>query len=63
MFAYCNVDFEDIIYEVGPAPNYDKSCYYDHKPDMILPNLPYIIHRGIKLSESSCCLKYVARTF
>lgn len=31
MFAYLSVEFEDKMYEVGDAPDYDRSSWLDVK--------------------------------
>ena len=54
MFLYLDVDFVDKLYEVGEAPGYDRSCWYDVKYTLGLefPNLPYLIDGDIKLTET-----------
>ena len=34
MFYYLGVDFEDVIYVIGPAPEFDKSCWFGVKPSL-----------------------------
>ena len=31
MLEYTKTDFEDKIYECGPPPQYDKSCWFNVK--------------------------------
>ena len=35
----------------------------EHKPDMDFPNLPYLIHDGLKLSQTVAILNHLARTY
>lgn len=54
MFAYCGVDFEDKMYEVGDAPDFDRSSWLNVKQTLGLdyPNLPYLIDGNCKLTET-----------
>ena len=54
MFYYLNIDFEDRIYQVGPAPDFDKTCWLEQKHNLGLafPNLPYLIDGDTKLTET-----------
>jgi glutathione S-transferase len=50
---HLNIDFENKMYDVGPAPDYDKSGWLADKFSLGLqfPNLPYLIDGDIKLTE------------
>lgn len=63
MFYYCNVDFEDKLYECGDAPDFDKSCWTDVKETMGMeyPNLPYLIDGETKISETAAIMQYIAK--
>ncbi len=62
MFYYVGVDFEDVTYEVGAAPDYDKSSWFGVKPSMPhqYPNLPYLIDGDVNLTETAAIMKYIA---
>lgn len=59
---YLGLEFEDIRYECGPAPDYSRKAWEDVKPTMGLdfPNLPYYIDGDVCLTQSSAILAYIA---
>lgn len=63
LLAYTETDYEDKLLACGPAPGFDKSCWYDNKFSFGLdfPNLPYYIDGDIKLTQSNAILRYIAR--
>lgn len=66
MLEYTGTEFEDKKYECGPAPDYDKSCWFDVKPNfkamgLHFPNLPYYIDGDIKISQSNAIMRYIGR--
>ena len=65
MFYYLQVDFEDKVYQVGDAPDFDKSCWYDVKQNLGLeyPNLPYLIDGTVKLTETVAIMQYIATKY
>ena len=62
MFYYVKVDFQDLHYEIGPPPKFDKSCWFNVKPTMphTFPNLPYLIDGEFTLTETAAIMKYIA---
>ena len=63
MFYYAGVEFDDVMYEAGPAPTWDKSSWFkDAKPHMPhdYPNLPYLIDNEFALTETAAIMKYIA---
>ena len=62
MLHYAEVDFEDITYEVGPAPQFSRDVWFNIKPtlDYDFPNLPYFQDGDFKLTESAAIAKYIA---
>ena len=45
----------------GP-PSFSKACWFDvkHKLGFDFPNLPYLIHGDLKMTESIAIHKYIA---
>jgi len=62
MLHYAGVDFEDVEYEVGPAPEWSRDSWFSVKPTlkMDFPNLPYLIDGDFHLSETAAIHKYIA---
>ena len=59
LLYYLDIDFEDRIYNVGPAPDYDKTKWNKDKHSMgfAFPNLPYFIDgKDVKLTETAAIL-------
>lgn len=65
MFYYLNVNFEDKIYDCGPAPDFDRSCWTDVKFTMGMeyPNLPYLIDGETKITETTGIMQYIAKKY
>jgi len=65
MFYYLNVNFVDKQYECGPAPDFDKSCWFDVKETMGMeyPNLPYLIDGDVKITETIAIHMYIAKKY
>jgi len=63
LLTYTGTDFEDKMLSCGPAPGFDKSCWFDNKYSLGLdfPNLPYYIDGDIKITQSNAILRYIAR--
>lgn len=53
LLHYKGVEFEDKLYQIGPAPEFDRSDWFNVKPKLGLdfPNLPYYIDEDVKLSQ------------
>ena len=56
------VEFEDLHYEQGDAPDFDRSAWNNVKPTLGLPfpNLPYLIDGEAKITEANAIMKYLA---
>ena len=63
LLNYTDTPFEDRMVSTGPAPHYDKSCWYDQKFSLGLdfPNLPYYIDGDIKITQTNAILRHIAR--
>merc|ERR1712117_942559 len=63
LLAYTETDYEDKLLSCGPAPGFDKSCWFDNKFSFGLdfPNLPYYIDGDVKITQSNAILRYIAR--
>ena len=51
MLKFTGTEFEDKLLSCGPAPDFDRSCWFDQKFKLGLdfPNLPYFIDGDIKV--------------
>lgn len=63
LLEYTGTEFEDKMYECGPAPKFDKSCWFDIKSSLGLdfPNLPYYVDGEVKITQSNAIMRYIAR--
>lgn len=63
LLAYAGVEYEDKRYNIGPAPEYDRSEWLADKFNLGLdfPNCPYLIDGDVKLSQTFAILKYLGR--
>jgi glutathione S-transferase len=64
LLAHAGVEYDDVRYEVGPPPAYDKSSWDTQKFQLGLaaPNLPYWIEpgSGVELTQSHAILFHIA---
>jgi len=62
LLRYSGIDYEEVVYEQGDAPNFDKSVWFDVKFTLGLdfPNLPYLIDGDVKLTQSISILHYLS---
>ena len=63
--AYSGVDYENVEYTQGPAPDFSRAEWLDKKFTLGLdfPNLPYLMHGDLKLTESLAIHKYLAEVY
>lgn len=63
ILEYTGTEFEDKMLSCGPAPKFDKSCWFDNKFSLGLdfPNLPYFIDGDAKITQSNAIMRYIAR--
>lgn len=63
LLAYTGTEYEDKYYVCGPAPTFDKSCWFDIKFSlgMDFPNLPYYFDGDVKLTQSNAIMRYIGR--
>ncbi|CAH1782508.1 unnamed protein product [Owenia fusiformis] len=63
LLNYVGEEFEDKMYECGPAPDFSRECWYKEKYTLGLdfPNLPYYIDGDIKITQSNAILRTIAR--
>jgi len=66
MFAYCEVDYEDLQYPAGApdSPTF-KENWVKTKPTlkMNFPNLPFLLDNGHNMSETSAIMRYIANKY
>ena len=62
LLHFLKVDFEDRTYQVGDAPDFDKTAWLQDKfrLGMDFPNLPYLIDGETKITETAAILQYIA---
>jgi len=63
LLAYSGTEYEDKRYNMGPAPDYDRSEWLNEKQTLGLdfPNLPYYLDGDVKLTQTLAILRYLAR--
>ena len=63
--VYQGIDFNEDIYEQGDAPDYSRDSWTNAKHSLGLefPNLPYLIHEDVKITETQAIMKYLANQF
>lgn len=63
LLNYTGTKFEDKQLSCGPAPDFDKTCWFDNKFSFGLdfPNLPYYIDGDVKVTQSNAILRHIAR--
>jgi len=63
LLEYTQMPWEDKLYVCGPAPTFEKTCWFGEKEtlDLDFPNLPYFIDGDVRLSQSDAILHYIAR--
>merc|ERR1712243_294385 len=63
LLTYTGTEFDDKKLSCGPAPDFDKSCWYDNKFSLGLdfPNLPYYIDGDVKITQSNAILRHSAQ--
>jgi glutathione S-transferase len=65
LLEHVGAEWEDKYYVCGPAPGYDKSCWFGEKEKLGLPfpNLPYLVDGDVKLTQSGAIIRYLARKY
>ncbi|XP_065661513.1 glutathione S-transferase Mu 5 isoform X2 [Hydra vulgaris] len=63
LLGYTKTDFVDKTYELGDAPEYDRTSWLSVKYTLGLdfPNLPYFVDGDVKLTQSNAIIQYIAR--
>ena len=61
LLAYTETEYEEIYYQFGPGPDYDRSDWrgIQFNFGLDLPNLPYYIDDHVKLTQSNSILRYL----
>nr|XP_027205212.1 glutathione S-transferase [Dermatophagoides pteronyssinus] len=65
LLTYSGVDFVDKRYQIGPAPDFDRSQWLNEKFNLGLdfPNLPYYIDGDMKMTQTFAILRYLGRKY
>jgi glutathione S-transferase len=60
---HSGLEWEDKLYVTGPAPTFDKTCWFSVKETLgfDFPNLPWMVDGNVKLTQTMAILRYVAR--
>ena len=65
LLEHVGADYEDKRFEQGPAPDFDKSCWYQVKEQVLgdypFPNLPYLIDGTTVVTQSNAIIRHIAR--
>ncbi|XP_069336956.1 glutathione S-transferase Mu 1 isoform X1 [Eulemur rufifrons] len=63
LLEYTDSSYEEKMYTMGDAPDYDRSQWLNDKFKLGLdfPNLPYLIDGAHKITQSNAILRYIAR--
>jgi len=63
LLAYSGTEYEDKRYNIGPAPEYDRTEWLTDKFSLGLdfPNLPYYLDGDLKLTQSLAIIRHIAR--
>lgn len=63
MLGYLEIDFEDKMYEIGDAPEFNRDAWLSEKFSLGLdfPNLPYYFDGDVKMSQSKAIMRHIAR--
>ncbi|XP_004582211.2 glutathione S-transferase Mu 1 [Ochotona princeps] len=63
LLEYTDTSYEEKIYSMGDAPDYDRSQWLSEKFKLGLdfPNLPYLIDGTHKITQSNAILRYLGR--
>ena len=62
---YLNISYLEDKYEVTDAPEFSRQSWFDKKFTLGLdfPNLPYLIHNDLKITESHAILMYLGQVY
>ncbi|VDN09366.1 unnamed protein product [Dibothriocephalus latus] len=62
LFHYLGEEYVEELYEFGGAPDFSRESWLKVKfnKGLDFPNLPYLIDGGLKLTQSSAILEYLA---
>lgn len=65
ILAYVGEEHEDVRYKLGPAPDYDKSDWFNVKFKLGLPfpNLPYYVDDKVKLTGTNAIFRYLGAKY
>lgn len=65
LLIYKGVEFEDKVYKLGPAPDFNFTDWLKEKFTLGLafPNLPYFIDEDVRITQSLAILRYLGRKY
>ena len=61
MLIYLGVDFDEVKYAIGDAPDFDRSAWTSKQDSLNLafPSLPYFIDDGVRLTDAKAIIKFI----
>ena len=65
LLEYLGVDYKDVMYEQGDAPEFSRECWLSEKEKLGLdfPNLPYLFDGDVKITESAAMFRYISNKY
>ena len=65
LLEYLGVEYEDVQYEQGDGPEFSRDAWLSVKQSLGLdfPNIPYLFHKDVHITESQAILRYIANEF
>ncbi|XP_070575643.1 glutathione S-transferase Mu 1-like [Ptychodera flava] len=62
ILEYAGIEYEEKLYEQGPAPDYSRDDWLKEKYNLGLtfPNVPYLFDGDIKLTETNVIIRYLS---
>ncbi|XP_070575644.1 glutathione S-transferase Mu 1-like [Ptychodera flava] len=62
ILEYAGIEYEEKLYEQGPAPDYSRDDWLKEKHDfgLTFPNLPYLFDGDVKLTETNVIIRYLS---
>lgn len=65
LLHYLKVEYKDVFYENGPAPDFNGDSWFSVKYslDLDYPNIPYLFDGDFKMTESQAIMRYICSKY